>query len=653
MNDYLPHRSLLHLLAVLTLVIAPHLLRVPLWESAVVTTLIVWRAFASSRQWQLPRQPIKLAMALASFVGVYLVYGRITGQNAGVALLVLMLALKLTEMRSRRDVMVVVFLMYFLLVTHFLYSQELWTILYLLVSSVAITAVLIDAHHPGQPLPIRQSLRMAGGMIAQALPLMLAFFILFPRIPGPLWGLPEDAGPARSGISDSMAPGDISSLVQSNQVAFRVRFDNTPPGADRLYWRGPVFSEFDGRTWTPGAALSAESWSASIEVIGEPVRYEITLEPMRSRWLFGLDMVDPRSLPPRSRIHRNGALIAPAPVTERTLVRTASATRYRLDGRLSKIELARDTRLPADFNPRTQALAQDWRKEGLDDSQIVERALRRFREQRFVYTLEPPLLGRHTVDEFLFDTRRGFCEHFASSFAFLMRAANIPARVIGGYQGAEINEIGGYWIVRQSDAHAWTEVWLANRGWVRIDPTAAVAPNRVERGLRNALTAAEGLPGYLANRGNLGWYVEVRWDWINAKWNEWVLAYGPELQNEFLSHFGLADVSRMILALTVAISVVLALVGLATMRRAGPPRITERALLLWQQAGKRLHRLGFEPRAGEGPRDFAQRVMESEPALAAPMSRVLDAYLRLRYAGEQSMALEQEMAAAVKSLGWP
>ncbi|MGQ0622145.1 MAG: transglutaminase TgpA family protein [Panacagrimonas sp.] len=650
MNDYLPHRSLLHLLAVLSLVIAPHLLRVPLWESAVVTTLIAWRALASSRQWQLPRQPIKLAMALASFTGVYLVYGRITGQNAGVALLVLMLALKLTEMRSRRDVMVVVFLMYFLLVTHFLYSQELWTILYLLVSSVAITAVLIDAHHPGPPLPIRQSLRMAGGMIAQALPLMLAFFILFPRIPGPLWGLPEDAGPARSGISDSMAPGDISSLVESNEVAFRVRFESAPPGADRLYWRGPVFSDFDGRTWSPGAALTAESRPANIEVMGDPVRYEITLEPMRSRWLFGLDMADPRSLPPRSGIHRNGALIAPAPVTERILVRAVSATRYRLDGRLSNIELARDTRLPADFNPRTQALAKAWRGEGLDDSQIIERTLAMFRKQRFVYTLEPPLLGRHTVDEFLFDTRRGFCEHFASAFVFLMRAAGIPARVVGGYQGAEINEIGGYWIVRQSDAHAWAEVWLAERGWVRIDPTAAVAPNRVARGLRNALTAAEGLPAYLANRGNLGWYVAVRWDWVNAKWNEWVLAYGPELQNEFLSRFGLADVSRMILALTATISLVLAMVGLATMRRAAPPRLTERAVVLWRKAGRRLRRLGLEPHAGEGPRDFAHRVMVSEPALAAPMACALDAYIRLRYADEINPSLERDFAEAVRRL---
>lgn len=650
MSDYLPHRSLLHLLAVMAIVIAPHLLRLPAWEGASAILLIVWRGFASARQWQLPRQPIKLAMAFAAFAGVYLAFGRISGQNAGVALLVLMLALKLTEMRSRRDVMVVVFLMYFLLVTHFLYSQELWTIVYLLLCSVAITAVLIDANHPGQPLPVRQSLRIASGMIAQALPLMLIFFILFPRIPGPLWGLPEDSGPARSGISDSMAPGDISSLVESDEVAFRVRFEGAPPAGDRLYWRGPVFSDFDGRTWTPGAALSHESRGADIEVLGEVVRYEITLEPMRSRWLFALDAVNPRALPPRAQIHRSGALVAPSPVTERKLVRAVSATRYRLDAGLSRIEQLRDTRLPADFNPRARALAQSWRDQGLNDERVVERALAMFRERRFVYTLEPPLLGRHSVDEFLFDTRRGFCEHFSSAFAFLLRAAGIPARVVGGYQGAEINEPGGYWVVRQADAHAWTEVWLAGRGWVRIDPTAAVAPTRVERGLRNTLTAADGLPGYLANRGRLRWYFEARWDWVNAKWNEWVLAYGPELQQEFLSHFGLADLARMILALTVGVCLVLLLVGLATMRRSGPPPVTDPALALWQQSCRRLRRLGFEPHPGEGPRDFAQRVIEAEPLLASPMARVLDAYLRLRYAGEQNPQLEKEFAAAVRRI---
>lgn len=646
MSDYLPHRSLLYLLAVLLIVIAPHLVRLPLWESAAVLGLIVWRGFASARQWGLPPQMLKLGLALGAFAAVYAGFGRITGQNAGVALLVLMLALKLTEMRSRRDVMVVVFLMYFLLITHFLFSQELWTIVYLLGCAVAITAVLIDAHHPGSAMPARASARMAAIMVAQALPLMALFFILFPRIPGPIWGLPNDAGAARSGLSDSMTPGDISSLIESDELAFRVRFEGNPPGADRLYWRGPVFDYFDGRSWSQYD--KQESDAARIEPLGETVRYELTLEPMRTRWLFALDAPDPSQLPPRSRVGASGALLSERAIIERTLVRGVSSTRYRLDADLSLREQARNTRLPAGFNPRTRALAGQWQAQGLEPEQIVARALEMFRNENFVYTLEPPLLGRESVDEFLFDTRRGFCEHYSSSFAFLMRAAGVPTRVVTGYLGAEPIEIDDYWLVTQSDAHAWSEVWIAGRGWVRIDATAVVAPNRVERGLRNTLSAADGLPGFLARRSSLSWYFEARWDWVNAKWNEWVLSYGPELQEQFLRRFGLADVGRMILALTIGVSLILGLVGLVSMRRAGPPPVTERSVVLWRDIGRRLHQLGFEPRPGEGPRDFAQRVSEDDPSLAPALDRALDAYLRLRYVGEQSAQLERQLADSAK-----
>lgn len=648
MTDYLPHRTLLRLLLVLGLVVAAHLPRLPAWESAAVALILIWRALASTRQWSLPPQALKLALALAAAMAVYLTFGRVTGQLAGIALLVLMLALKLTEMRSRRDVMVVVFLMYFLLVTHFLFSQELWTIVYLLLSATAITAVLIDAHHPGAPLPLRVTLRLGGGMIAQALPLMILFFVLFPRIPGPLWGLPSDAGPSRSGLSDSMSPGDISRLKLSREVAFRVRFDGTPPARDKLYWRGPVFREFGGRSWTQTPEDLSNREPAQIQLLGAITRYELTLEPMRSRWLFALDMPDPARLPPGARIDRVGALVLDKPVTERRLLRNASATQYRLDPVLGLLARARDTRLPAGSNPRTVALAKSWRDQGLDDARIISEALRMIREQPFVYTLQPPRLGRHTADEFLFDTRRGYCEHYASAFTVLMRAAGIPARVVTGYQGMEPNEVGGYYLVRQSDAHAWSEVWLGGRGWVRVDPTSAVAPERIERELIDGFSAAGELPGFFGGYERWKYFVEARWDWVNARWNEWVLAYGPEMQQRFLSRFGLGDMRSMILALTVGVSLALALVGLHALRRAAPPRVTERALILWRLALRRLRRLGYEQRPDEGPRDFALRVIAREPELQAPMQRTLDAYLRLRYAGERDPALESDMQQAVR-----
>ncbi len=652
MTDYLPHRSLLRLLVVLTLVIAPHLIRLPLWESLSIAALILWRGVASSRQWSLPPQAIKLVLALLAFGGIYAEFGRVTGQNAGIALLVLMLALKLTEMRSRRDVMVVVFLMYFLLVTHFLFSQELWTIAYLFVSAVAITSLLIDVHHPGEPLPLRASLRMGGSMIAQALPLMLLFFILFPRIPGPLWGLPSDAGPTRSGLSDSMSPGDISKLSLSEEVAFRVRFLDAPPAKSEQYWRGPVFRQFNSRSWTHAPDDLRDRRTAQLELLGPTTRYELTLEPMRSRWLFALDAPNPALLPRDARLEYSGAMVVDKPTTERRLIRGVSATRYRLDAQLSPYDRIRDTTLPADFNPRTFALAKEWRARGLDDTAVVNQALRMIREQPFVYTLEPPRLGRHSVDEFLFDTRRGFCEHYSSAFTVLMRAAGIPARVVTGYHGMEANPLGDYYLVRQSDAHAWSEVWLAGHGWVRVDPTSAVAPERIEQSALDAFGASRNLAG-LDSLERLRYAMEARWDLVNARWNEWVLAYGPELQQQFLARFGLAEMRRMILALTIGVSVALALVGLFALRNARAPRITEPALALWHTALKRLRRIGFEQRPDEGPRDFVQRVVGHEPALNEPLRRLLEAYLRLRYLGETDPALQREMAAAIKQIRRP
>lgn len=653
MIGYLPHRTLLRLLAILALVIAPHLLRLPLWESAAVAALILWRAVASSRQWSLPPQWLKLALAFLAASAVYLSYGRVTGQNAGIALLVLMLALKLTEMRSRRDVMVVVFLMYFLLVTHFLFSQELWTIAYLLLSVTAITAVLIDVHHPGEPLPLRQSLRISAGMIGQALPLMLLFFILFPRIPGPLWGLPSDAGPARSGLSDSMSPGDIASLTLSDEVAFRVSFDGPPPQESDLYWRGPVFRQFNGRSWTQSPDDLLSRASPQVELLGGRVQYELTLEPMRSRWLLALDMPDATRLPAQARLDRTGALVLEKPLTERRRVSGVSHTRYRFEAQLSDEARARDIALPERSNPRAQELARQWRDQGLDDAAVIARALGMFREQDFFYTLQPPALGWHAADEFLFETRRGYCEHYASAFVVLMRAAGIPARVVTGYQGMEANTIGDYYVVRQSDAHAWAEVWLQNRGWVRVDPTASVAPERIERSVQDFLRGPDISPGFFGSYARAKFFFEARWDWVNARWNEWVLAYGPEMQAQFLSYFGLADLRSMILALTIGVSLVLALVGLTALRRAAPPRITERALLLWREATRRLARFGYEQRSDEGPRDFVHRVVAREPSLAGPLHIALDAYLRLRYVGEQSTELERNFSAAVKQIKRP
>jgi protein-glutamine gamma-glutamyltransferase len=582
-----------------------------------------------------------------------------------VTLLAIMLMLKLMEMRARRDVLVVVSLCYFVLLTHFLYSQELWTVLYLLVCATVVTAILIEVNHLGEPLPVRVSLRMGAVMVLQALPLMLVFFILFPRIPGPLWGLPADAGAARSGIADTLAPGDISRLIESDQVAFRARFSGPPPAPRDLYWRGPVFWYFDGAQWrapfrgddyfllkAAGEWLNAYQ-TPQAEVYGEPVRYEVTLEPHRQNWMFALDLPGADALPPDAHLTGYYQLLSRQLVKSPLRYAAVSYPNYRLEPGMSEQWQRSGTRLPEDRNPRAIALAHSWRAEGLDAEQIITRALQMFREQAFYYTLQPPTLGRHMVDEFLFQTRRGFCEHYASSFTMLMRAAGIPARVVVGYQGGEYNPVGGYYVVRQSDAHAWSEVWLPERGWIRIDPTAAVAPSRIESGISAALQASE-LPGFLRRDGRGYWYwrlqADVAWDWVNVMWDRWVLAYNDRTQQEFLRRFRLDDWQNMIIALTVLTVGLMAMVGFFVLLQLRPAVPADRALLLWRRAVRRLARAGLPQSPHEGPEDYARRVAGQRPELAPVMDRLLRAYLQARYLGEANADSERALRQAANAL---
>ncbi|TJY61119.1 DUF3488 domain-containing protein [Sinimarinibacterium sp. CAU 1509] len=630
MNEYLPLLTLWRLLGVLALTMSPHLLRLPVWVSLLITALLSWRALSAYHQWPMPRMPLKVVLTLLAGGGIVAQYGSVSGQQAGTALLCLMAALKLLELKARRDVMVMVFLMYFLLLTHFLVSQEIWTVAFLLICAVAITAILIECQHRGALSP-RLTLRKSGIMVAQALPLMIVMFVLFPRIPGPLWGLPADAGAARSGLSDTMSPGDISSLIESDEIAFRVRFDTAPPANSAMYWRGPVLDHFDGRTWENAFPITAAGYEPEIERLGQRVVYEITLEPHRMRWLFGLDLPRRDHLPGDAIMSREAQLMATKSVIERRRYSLVSDTDYRLQPTATERMVRRNLALPAKFNPQTLELGRRWRQSLGNDARIVDAALRMFREQPFVYTLRPPPLGRNSADEFLFTTRRGFCEHYASAFTLLMRAADVPARVVTGYQGGQLNEIGGYYVVRQSDAHAWSEVWLSGRGWVRVDPTAAVAPERIERGIEGSISAGEGLPGYLSNRTRLRFYFEARWDWINARWNAMVLAYGPELQQQFLSRFGLDDLRSMILALTVIVTLAMAAVGLVLLRQSLPAPIRDPALREWRRFTRKLGKLGLVQRTDEGPRDFINRVNELHPDLSERANRILMLYLNNRY----------------------
>lgn len=620
----------LRLIAVVALVSAPHFTRVPPWIALFTVTVLLWQALAAWRGWRMPGRYLRVGLALAAFTGVYLSFGRIDGQQAGVALFTAMLALKVVETRTHRDVMVLLGLCYFVLITHFLFSQAIPMVLYLAVATWLITACFLDANHPQAPFAPRIALGNAGTLLLHALPLAAFLFVLFPRIPGPLWGLPTDTGAeqGRSGLSETMQPGAISRLALSDEIAFRVRFQSDVPPASERYWRGPVFWYFDGYTWRTGLRAGTLDTPEQYRWLGRPSRYEIALEPHGGHWLPALDM--PREGP--GEPDAANALRAREPVRDRRIYSAVSHTDYRLQPEAPSAFRQTALQLPARGNPRTRELAAEWRNADLTPAEIVEAALRRFREQPFRYTLEAPALrGSDRVDDFLFETRAGFCEHYAGAFTMLMRAAGIPARVVTGYLGGERNNFGDYMIVRSSDAHAWSEVWLAGRGWIRVDPTGAVSPARIERGLGAALAPNE-RPAHLFRGGiALRYQLEAVRDMINAYWDRWFLAYGPQRQRDFLARLGLPDLRATILALTAGVTFLLALLGALLLWQARPRAAGDPIQAAWLRFCRRLERMGVARRPYEGPRDFARRAAAAKPAQSVAIRRIVALYTALRY----------------------
>lgn len=620
----------LRLTACLVLVGAPHLFHLPFWIIALTLPIIAWQTCAAALAWPPPGRLLRFVLAAAAFGAVFAGFGRVNGQEAGVSLLLIMLSLKLCELRSHRDAMVFLSLLCFLLVTQFLFSQSLAMAAYLILGTWLIVAAFVDtASTASTRVALSDSMRL----VLQALPIAALLFVLFPRIPGPIWGLPSDAGArATSGLSQSMSPGSIAELALSEGVALRARFAEDVPAADQRYWRGPVLWDYNGQSWEinqanrrlPAATVTRRADSREWSV-------DITLEATRQDWLIALDV--PASVNRSATRGAGGTLHAPDDIDTRTRYVARSITGGVLDADIAETSRRRALLLPSGGNPRARALGQSWARQGMTPTQMIDTALRRFREQPYHYTLSPARTSEEaSVDDFLFTTLEGFCEHYAGAFTFLMRAGGVPARVVTGYLGAEKSLVGDYWIVRNSDAHAWAEVWLEDRGWVRVDPTAAVAPERIESGISGSLADNSALP-YMSRSSGSGWYqAQMAWDAINAGWDRWFLAYGPQLQEQVLSRLGLAGWTRALLALTAGVVGLLLCVSLVLawqMRRRRHPDPVVRA---WQRVCRRLARAGLPAAIGEGPRHYRDRVAAARPDLAAAFGALVDRYIRLRYA---------------------
>ena len=641
LRETLSLRHALWLTASVALVAGPHAARVPWWLTLLVATLFAWRLYLARTRHPLPHRAILMLIVLGASGGVFLHYGTLFGRDAGVALLVVMLTLKLLEMRTPRDAMLLIFLSYFLVITNFLYSQTIPTALYMLACVWFITASMIGIQHiQGQGRAIRQQLRTAGVLLVQSIPLMLALFVLFPRVQGPLWGMPADSQRGATGLSDTMSPGTLSSLSLSDATAFRVAFKSAMPSPKFLYWRGPVLWDYDGRTWrAPQLSFNRLTYEAR----NNPVEYTVTLEPHGKAWLFAIDM--PGLLPAQSLVTPDFQLISTRPVSNRLRYDMTSFLEYKYGSNERPAVLERALALPPQLNPRTTALAKELRRKHPTDRALMQAVLAMFNQENFVYTLEPPLLDGHIIDEFLFRTRSGFCEHYSSAFAVLMRAAGIPARVVTGYLGGELNPIGNYLIVRQADAHAWTEIWLPDAGWVRVDPTAAVSPARIERGSA-AVAGATALPLFLQSGLPLLRELRLSWDSLANSWNQWVLGYTPERQRALLTRAGIEDATwRTLAALLLGVSSVIVLVlVLVTVQRLRV-RVRDPVRLAYIAFCNKLRQRGLMRDAAEGPLAYAERVGRARPDLKHTVRDFTGLYVDLRYGGdatsERVMRLKQ------------
>ncbi|MFN0038810.1 MAG: DUF3488 and DUF4129 domain-containing transglutaminase family protein [Burkholderiales bacterium] len=631
----------------LAMVLSPHFLHLPGWISLLAAVTIGLRFYLGYRHRPLPPRWILISVALCSVAGVAVSYRTLYGRDVGVALLSVMATLKLLEMSTPRDFMAIVLLAFFLMVTNFFYSQSIPTALYMVGCLWVVTATMVGLQYRASPPRLYPVLRHAGTMMLQGVPIMIVLFLLFPRVPGPLWGLPQVNYSGRSGLSDSMAPGDVSRLSLSDGIAFRVLFDKPPENAAQFYWRGPVFWNFDGRTWRPGVQLT--SGNADLAALAPPIRYTVTLEPHDQPWMFAIDI--PGTIPAGARMSTDFQLLSRKPVRERLRYTVESIPEYRADASRSANRFQPALRLPAGYSPRTRQLAESWRAQSASEREIVEKALRMFREQPFSYTLEPPPLGLDPVDQFLFETRSGFCEHYASAFTFLMRAAGVPARVVTGYLGGELNPVDGYLVVRQSEAHAWSEIWLSGEGWVRVDPTAAVSPLRIERGLLAAVPATDALP--LLSRTQIDWIRQARFalDAAANSWNQWVLAYTPERQVDLLSRLGFDRVSweDMVIALMLILGAILTVLALVLLVRT-PARRKDPVQQLYDNYCRAMAVRGITRKPSEGARDFAARIALEMPQGKAQAQHIGMLYQTLRYGSKQDYSVyrDRELLAEFK-----
>lgn len=621
------------MLAVLVVVI-PHFAHLPLWVPSLVGITLVWRFMVFNGRWSFPNRWAKMIMVLVAGIAVLVSYRAGGGISVTVSLLIVGFGLKILEIYNQRDALVVVYVAYLVAATAFLFSQTIVMALYVLFS-ITVTTTALMTIYINKPMSFGQPFKRVSLMLLPAIPLMMVLFLGMPRL-DPLWEVGLDKSIAKTGLSDTLSPGDISQLTRSAEVAFRVTFEEEPPAQSELYWRALVLNDYDGRRWYN--QRKTKSKQAEIEAAsGENYKYELILEPTQKKYIPALDY--PTSWQQNVHLQPGYILNSQAIVSTRKQYIISSLSGAAIDKSKELFDFSRQLIIP-DGNPRAREYAHKlWRETG-DAEKYIAEVLNLF-NQDFIYSLTPPKLGFHSIDEFLFDTRKGFCEHFSSSMTFMLRAVGIPARVVTGYQGGEWNPYENYLLVRQYDAHAWVEAWMPDVGWKRLDPTAAVSPDRIEKPADRSLSResdflndspfiAMGIRG-----SSLFSDVRLRMEAFNYGWHRWVLNYHHQQIGLLQNMLGGFTPLRLALFFLVPFILIIGFTTLMMLRQNRKVRV-DRFDVLVISLSKAMESKGLKRGRGETVSNYCQRLSDVRPDMAASLASLAQCYEHIRYADSAS-----------------
>jgi transglutaminase-like putative cysteine protease len=631
-------RILVFLLSSVGLITLPHIENIPSPIFAFFASMLGWRFLTIWKKNWLPHKIIIFLVTLSGLLLMFSQFRSIWGRDAGTSLFVLALGLKLLEIKSQRDLYLITYLAFVVATSLFLYEQSILMALYILFVCCALLATLVTINSQ-QPQTLA-ALKKSAIIIAQALPIAAVLFVLFPRVEAPRWMLFKNETHKKLGLQDSIEPGSITDLGMSPELVFRVKFKGEIPSQDKLYWRGPAYSYTDGKRWTHSGDMVMNPYLDTPSFKGKAYEYTLLMEPQIQQWVFALDLPEKFS----ANLQQNGTyqLISMEPPNSRAEYQITSYPDYNT-GYLTKSEYRDNLQLPDDISAEIKALVTKLHGFDKPPEVFIQSLLQHFKNEDFHYTLKPPLMEEKPIETFLFKTRYGFCSHYATAFVYLMRVANIPARVIGGYQGGEMNKVGQFLEVRQADAHAWAEVWIENKGWIRIDPTAAVAPQRVEQGVNvDRQLANQEVDFSPTNASDVSWLKQIRqmWQTVDYSWQRWIINYDHANQSQFLSALGIHNLRTMLYVMLCIITVITAVLAWFLLKN--NRHQVDKVVQVYDKFCQKLTKAQLTRRSSEGAQDFAARACAHLPTYSEQIQAITALYINLRYGKNPSPQLFEQ-----------